>query len=75
MLEHHTHMTADLIDINTWSGDFLSIKGDGSTCRDLQQIQTPQKCGFTRTGRSDNNHFLSRSNMHINIFNDLIVTK
>ena len=75
MLEHHTHAAADLIDVHARRGNLLSVEGNGSFRGLLQQVQAPQEGGFAGTGRSYDNHLFSRRDMHIDIFNYMIVAK
>ena len=63
MLEHHSHLTADFIDICILGSDLLVIKPYLSRCGDLQEIQTAEKGGFSGSGRSDNNHLFSLIDM------------
>ena len=36
MLEHHTHMLADFVDVDLWIRDVLSVKPDLTASRSLQ---------------------------------------
>ena len=56
VLEHHTHSLTMDIDVCFDICDIHTIKINVSASRHFQQIQAAQKCGFTRTGRTDNNH-------------------
>ena len=67
-------MTADLINVRFRIGNLLSVKYNTSGGRLLQEIQAAQEGRFSGTRRSDDNDFLPGSNMHVNIFDNLIVT-
>ena len=52
MLEYHTNILTNLIDICMFVSHIMSINDNfaGSCC--LQLIQTTEKCGFTTSGRT-----------------------
>ena len=75
MLEYHTHMLADLIDVGMRIGDILAVKNDLAGGRHFQKIHAAQEGRFTGTGRPDDNHLFSRCNMLVDIFEDMVVAK
>ena len=75
MLEYHTHTAADLIDIHARGCDLLPVEGNAAAGGLLQKVQAAQECGFTGSGGAYDNHLLARCNMHIDIFDNMIVAK
>ncbi len=73
MLEYHTHVPPHFVDICMGIRELLSVKGNGSPCRLLQQVQAAQKGRLARSGRSYNNHLLPGPDMGVDIGKHLIV--
>ena len=59
VLENHTHLTADLINVGFVIVDHSAVKGNYTGSRLFHHVQTTQESGFAGTGGTDNNHFFT----------------
>ena len=59
MLEHHAHLTADLVDVGLGAGDLHAVKDDGAGGRLLQQVQAAKKGGLAGAGGADDDHLVA----------------
>ena len=75
VLEHHTHMLPNLIDIGLRIGDIDAIEDHLSGSRTFQKVHTAKKGGLTGTGRSDDHDLLAGSDMLVDIFEHLMVSE
>ena len=74
MLEHHTHFTPQPVCIAFFVCQVLTFKPDFAAGRDLQQIQTAQKCRFSRAGGAYDNHLFPFIDLLIDPLEDLNVS-
>ena len=63
MLEHHTHLTTDQVDIGGRIRDLGAIKGDGAGSGFFQKVQAAQESGLTGAGGTDNDDLLTDMDM------------
>jgi hypothetical protein len=74
ILKHHSDLHPELIDIIVWISDLFTFEFDGSSIRFNEPVETPEKCGLTRSGRTDDAHNFIRINIHVyTIQNDAVI--
>ena len=54
MLENHSDIFSDQIDICFWICKVVVIYSNLTFCNLFEEVETPKESRFTRTGRSDN---------------------
>ncbi len=75
MLEHHTHVPADAVDVAPRVGDLHIVIGDLSPGGHFQQVQAPQKGGLSGAGGANDHHLLPRVDVLGDVIQDQVVPK
>ena len=75
MLEHHTHLLADGINIRLGIGNVCAFKGDRPLGRLLQQVQTAQKGRLTGAGGSYDDQLFTGRNVLGNIVEHQMISE
>ena len=67
VLEHHTHLLTDLVDVGLRIKDILVINVYLATGRRIQQVKASHECTFSCTGRTYDGNDLSLGNSSVHI--------
>ena len=65
VLEDHTHLLTEMIQVYLAVGDDLTIHFNGAVCRFFQKVQTSEEGGFTRAGGADDDHNIAGIDIQI----------
>ena len=71
MLEYHTNIFTDLIDVRMPVRHIMPIDDDLSACGRLQLVQTAQQRGFPAPGRSEKHDHLAFCHIQIDVLQNL----
>ena len=63
VLEYHSHMLSDPVNIYLFIGNELSVKPDLTACRCFKKVQAAEKGALTGTGGSYDNNLFSLVDM------------
>ncbi len=75
MLEDHSHLSADRIDIGILVGEICPLENDMAAGRHFQKVQAAQESGFSRARRADDDDLLALADILCDAVEDDIVPK
>ena len=75
MLEYHSHLSADHVDVRALIGQVCSLEDDLAACGHLQEIEAAQECRFSGTGRADDDDLLASSDILRDTVEHIVVAK
>ena len=74
-LEHHSHFSADRVDIGILVGEICPLENDMAAGGHFQKVQAAQESGFSRARRADDNDLLALADILCDAVEDEIVPK
>ena len=75
VLEDHSHLSADRVDIGILVGEICSLENDMAAGRHFQKVQAAQESGFSRARRADDDDLLALADILCDAVEDDIVPK
>ena len=63
VLEHHSHTLSVFVQIHFFSCQVRTVEIDMALCGNLQKVQRTEKRGFSTSGRTYNNDYLTFSDL------------